>query len=111
MASVIGIVAASAMLVFGVVFFRLLDEDASEIGRIFIVFWMLIVILIMVYYGYNLKSRKVSLSALAEIDLDLPAGSGNIEEKLRSLERMKKDHLITDTEYLQKRKEIMTEKW
>lgn len=110
-ASVIGIVAASAMLVFGFVFFMLLDDDASAIGRIFIVLWMLIVIVIIVYYVYNLKSRKASSAALAEIDLDLPDHGGTIEERLRSLERLKKDHLITDAEYLQKRKEIMREKW
>ncbi|MEE9910517.1 MAG: hypothetical protein K4571_02235 [Deltaproteobacteria bacterium] len=110
-ASAIGIVAAGAMLVFGVVFFRLLDDDASEIGRIFIVLWMLIVILMIVYNVSNLKSRKASSAVLAEINLDLPDRDGNIEEKLRSLERLKKDHLITDAEYLQKRKEIMRQKW
>ena len=99
------------MLVFGIVFFRLLEDDGSSIGQIFMAFWMLIVILIIAYYVYNLKSRKASAAALAVIDLDLPDSGLAPEEKLRSLTRMKKDRLITEEEYLQKRKEIMQQKW
>ncbi|KAF0158085.1 MAG: Uncharacterized protein FD159_1232 [Syntrophaceae bacterium] len=111
MASVIGIIAAGVMLIFGIVFFGLLLEEGSGIGQIFVVFWMLIVILIIAYNVYNLKSGKASASAMAEIDLDLPESGPTVEEKLRSLERLKKDRLITEEEYLQKRKEIMQQKW
>jgi amino acid permease len=110
-ASVMGIIAASAMLLFGIVFFLLLQEDGSGIGQIFIVFWMLMIVLIIVYNVYNLKSQKGSSAALEVIDLDMADSGSTIEEKLRSLERMKKDQLITEEEYLQKRKEIMRQKW
>ncbi|MDP2852969.1 MAG: hypothetical protein Q8O28_01835 [Smithellaceae bacterium] len=112
MASVIGIIAAGVMLIFGIVFFGLLQqEEGSGIGQIFMVFWMLIVILMIAYYVYNLMSGKASSSAMAEIDLETPESGPTVEEKLHSLERLKKDRLITEEEYLQKRKEIMQQKW
>jgi len=110
-ASVIGIIAAGLMFVFGIFFFLRLGEDASDIGQIFMVFWLLIVSLIIAYYVYNLTSRKASSSALAVIDLDVPANGPGVEERLRSLTRMKKDRLITEEEYRQKREEIMQTKW
>ncbi len=111
MASVIGIIAAGVMLIFGIVFFSLLLEEGSGIGQIFMAFWMLMVILMIAYYVYNLISGKASSSAMAEIDLEIPESGPTVEEKLRSLERLKKDRLITEEEYLQKRKEIMQRKW
>lgn len=115
MASVIGIIAGSLMLLFGIVFFSLLRDDGSGdgsgIGQIFVAFWMLILILIISYYVYNLKSQKASSVAMAEIELDMPASGSSGEEKLRSLERLKKEQLITEEEYHQKRKEIMQQKW
>ena len=69
------------------------------------------VILMIAYYVYNLISGKASSSAMAEIDLEIPESGPTVEEKLRSLERLKKDRLITEEEYLQKRKEIMQRKW
>ena len=111
MASVIGIITAGVMLIFGIVFFGLLQEEGSGIGQIFMAFWMLMVIIIIAYYVYNLTSGKASSSAMAEIDLEMPESGPTVEEKLHSLERLKKDRLITEEEYLQKRKEIMQQKW
>ena len=99
------------MLLFGMVFFSLLRDDGSSIGQIFMVFWMLILIIIITYYVYNLKSQKASSVAMEEIELDTQDSGSSVEEKLRSLERLKKERLITEEEYLQKRKEIMQQKW
>jgi len=110
-ASVIGIVVGCFMLLFGIVFFSILVAEEEIIGQIFMIFWMLIMITIIGYYVYNLKSQKASSAAMAEIELDMPAGVSSGEEKLRSLERLKKEQLITDEEYQQKRKEMMQEKW
>src|SRR5512133_2453317 len=89
--AVIGIIAAGLMFVFGIFFFSRLGEDGSDVGRIFMVFWLLIVILIIAYYVYNLKSRRASCAALEVIDVDMPDSRPSVEEKLRSLSRMKKD--------------------
>jgi len=110
-ASVIGIVVGCFILLFGIVFFSILVAEEEIIGQIFMIFWMLIMITIIGYYVYNLKSQKASSAAMAEIELDMPAGVSSGEEKLRSLERLKKEQLITDEEYQHKRKEMMQEKW
>ena len=110
-ASVMGIIVGVVMLVLGMAFFSFLQEDGSDIGQIFMAFWMLILIIIIAYYVYNLNSKNPSSSAMAEIELDSPAGVSSGEEKLHSLERLRKEKLITEKEYQQKRKEIMREKW
>jgi amino acid permease len=110
-ASVMGIIVGIVMLFLGMAFFSFLQEDGSGIGQVFMAFWMLILIIIIAYYVYNLNSQNPSSAAMAEIELDMPAGVSSGEEKLRSLERLKKEQLITDEEYQQKRKEIMQEKW
>lgn len=110
-ASVIGIVVGCVMLLFGIVFFSILVAEEAIIGQIFMVFWMLIMITIIAYYVYNLKSQKASSAAMAEIELDMQGSGSSGEEKLRSLERLKKEQLITEEEYQQKRKEVMREKW
>jgi len=106
-ASVIAIIVGCGLLFFGSSFF---GGDGSGI---FMVFWKLILIIIIGYNVYNLISKKASSVATEEIDLDLPdsKGKGTVEEKLRSLEKLKKEQLITEKEYLQKRKEIMQQKW
>lgn len=111
MGSVIGIIGGCVLLVFGVVFIGSLQDDGSGMGQIFMVFWALILFVVIGYYAYNLMSKNASSVALGEIEMDQAESSGNAEEKLRSLERMKKERLITEEEYLQKRREIMQQKW
>jgi hypothetical protein len=43
--------------------------------------------------------------------LTIDPGSEDFESRLRKLESLKKDGLITDEEYQQKQGEIMKEKW
>jgi amino acid permease len=111
MASIMGIVVGIVMLILGMAFFSFLQNDGSDIGQIFMAFWMLIVVLIIAYYVYSLNARNPSSAAIAEIELDIPVSGSSGEEKLHSLERLKKEQLITEEEYQQKRKEIMQQKW
>jgi amino acid permease len=99
------------MLVFGMAFFWFLQGEGSIVGQVFMAFWMLIVVLIISFNVYNLNSNKAAPVAMEEIELDMPDGAGSVEERLRSLERMKKEQLITEAEYQQKRTEIMQQKW
>jgi amino acid permease len=103
MVSVIAIIAGCGMLLF--------FGSSFSGGGGFTALWMLGLIIIIGYNVYNLISQKASSVATEEIDLDLPDSKGTVEEKLRSLERLKKERLITEEEYLQKRKEIMQQKW
>ena len=110
-ASVMGIVVGIVMLILGMIFFSFLQNDGSDIGQVFMAFWMLILIMIIAYYLYNLNSQNSASAAMAEIELDMQNSGSSGEEKLRSLERLKKEQLITEEEYQQKRKEIMQQKW
>ena len=49
-------------------------------------------IIIIAYNVYNLKSQKASSVAMEEIELDLPDSGSAMEEKLRSLERLKRNN-------------------
>jgi amino acid permease len=113
--SVMGIIAGTAMLIFGLFFLTLLQDESSQTGRIFMLLWIFIVLCIIGYSIYNLVTTKASLAATEEIELEsgdaADQASGNFEEKLRSLERLKKDGLLSEEEYTQKRKEIMQQKW
>jgi hypothetical protein len=117
-ASIVGIITAAAMLIFGIFFLTLLDSktgEGSDIGRVFMLFWIFIVICIIAYYIYNLSASKASAAATEEIEFDSAEGTvtaGNdFDAKLRKLEQLKKDGLISSDEYALKRDEIMRQKW
>ncbi len=106
-----GIVVAAAMLVFGLVFFALLGEDGETfgIGRIFLLFWMLVVIAIGGYNFYLLYNYdKVDVGTFSG-DINMSAIS--FDEKLRKLDALHKENLISEEEYKLKRDEIMRREW
>ncbi|RJQ45965.1 MAG: hypothetical protein C4538_07570 [Nitrospiraceae bacterium] len=90
----------------------LIENDAPLVMKIifplFIVAWIGGVIFMLVYHVRNLKNAKgVSL-------IDIETGSDMQKDpmqRLRDLETLKNDRLITDDEFKKKRTEIMGEKW
>jgi hypothetical protein len=115
--SILGIVTGIAMFIFGLFSLALLmkeDNESSAIGLVFMLCWLFVLICIIAYYIYNLTANRASSSAIGEIEIETPetdSTAANFEEKLRRLERLKKDRLITEAEYAEKRKEIMQQKW
>lgn len=112
--TIMGLVAAVAMAFFGIFFMIVVTKDSStESGPMigFMILWFLILGVIIAYGIYNLTSRK----GVVEIDIGPNApeakAAPDFEEKLRKLETLKKDGLVTDEEYRIKRNEIMAEKW
>ena len=87
-------------------------------GSAFVILWVLVAFGIAAFYGYNaLSDRGVSF-----LDIDVPgppaghAGPGqppgsDFEERLRKLDALRRDGLITDAEYQEKRATILTERW
>jgi hypothetical protein len=67
----------------------------------------------LVYHFLNLKRAK----GLSLVDIDTESGSQTDEsvsdpmQKLRSLEALKKDGLISEDEFRRKREEVMQQKW
>ena len=90
----------------------------------FVVIWVLAAFGIAAFYAYNaFSARGASL-----IDIDLPedgslagldgtqpppqeASEPAFEARLRSLEALKRDGLITEAEYVEKRAAILDERW
>jgi len=109
--AVMGMVAALAMGAFGLFFLGLLIKEGSGVGIAFMAVWFVVLGVIIAYYVYTLKSRK----GIIEIEMDsaTPDGSGaqGFDARLRRLELLKKDGLVTEEEYRTKRAEIMADKW
>ncbi len=83
----------------------------SPIGILFPLIWTTIA----GFNTYMFYKNGFTDEGLAMYEIET-TGSNNIEEvsfdeKLRKLEKLKRDELITESEFNKKRKEIMNEKW
>lgn len=122
LASVVGIIGGLAALVIGIFFLAGVPGDAGESGfkGIFFFVWFLACVGIIVYYARNLATfsaadkGRIPLTAEEVVEVEpekeRPA-AGDFEARLRKLEALRRDNLIDEEEFKQKRKEIMDEKW
>jgi hypothetical protein len=112
-ASVIALIVATGMLIFGIVFLvMILNTPEPGPGIAFLAVWFIALFCIIGYYIYNLTSRKgVALIEADAETLEAAQAGTDFETKLRKLEGLKKDGLVTEEEYRAKRAEIMGEKW
>lgn len=110
------------MLMFGIAFLGLIhtvltENDApfamSIVFYIFMVGWIGMVLFQLVYHALNLKRTKGLPLVDIESEPGLPgdATQGDPMQRLRTLEKLKSDGLITEEEYRRKREEMMREKW
>lgn len=110
------------MLLFGIAFSVLIGNVLVEneapvamyfVFGVFMLAWIGAVLFMLVYHFLNLKRAK----GLSLIDIEADPSSqpdntaGNPMQKLRNLETMKHDGLISEDEFRRKREEIMQEKW
>jgi len=113
-ALIVGIVVTAAFLLMGILFFGLLAHEGSVVGMAFMGFWMVMVLIIMGIYIYNLKNYKnMDKNIAGEIVLpgSMQTGEPAFDEKLRRIEDLHKSGLITEDEFRKKRSEIMDQKW
>jgi hypothetical protein len=106
-------------MIVGIVFVFIGLFVAIPSAGIFGVFWTLIAVGITGFQAYNFFGGKGVASW--EIDIDTGANaetnnqstsvSGDFETRLRKLNRLKEDGLITEEEFKKKREEILREKW
>lgn len=111
-AAVIQLVMGLLFLMFGLVLTTVGKEDASEPSlwwalTAFQVVWVagcgaLIVYSIAVLRGWRGTSAVV---------LDIEGGGGDFDERLRKLDGLRRDGLISEEEFRRKRDEIMKEPW
>ena len=118
--SIGALVVLAFMLLFGIAFAVLIggeiysysDEPALKIlFSLIMLAWIGGVLVMIIYHVINIKRAK----GLSVIDLETEAGITTAKkepmQKLRDLEVLKKDQLISSAEYERKRREILNEKW
>jgi len=114
---VIGIIVTGFFAIFGIVFFGVLASEGSAIGMGFMIFWTLMVFVIGGTFIHSLvnynKNEKIPTAEVVDFPELVNKAESEItfDEKLRKLEQLKKEGLISEHEYAEKRKEIINQKW
>jgi hypothetical protein len=98
-------------LPFGMVFVIVSEGEARPFIAIFSVAWTVGCIALIVIAVKALRLVKKGKIEIAEIGVTSGETEGDFAVRLRDLEALKKDGLISDDEYQRKRAEIMQEKW
>ncbi len=120
-----GIVVAALFEVFGVVFaaVTLPDAYASEpgmalmIGLFFLIWIVGCSFIIVVLARVSSAPQDPAQASLIDVQFDDPvvtnqaAPKSDFDDRLRKLEGLKRDGLISDTEYRSKRSRILDENW
>jgi hypothetical protein len=115
-----GLIAVAAFFVIGLVFLALLVREGAGIGVIFMIFWLFVVALMAGGLIRNLRHYDKDAAGSVAEEIVLPDGvslpgaakSGiDFDVKLRKLEGLKNEGLISEDEYKKKRAEIMDRKW
>lgn len=115
LASILGIVGTIVILIFGIFFI----SDMQGYASVFMLRWILFGLVIIFFFLIDLISfskfqqKDIPLTAekVIEFDANDQEISRDFETKLRKIEALKKDGLLSDDEYKQKRKEILSQKW
>lgn len=105
------IIIGALFLPFGVALLSTAEGEARPFAMIFLVIWVIACIAIVVNAAKWLrliKEGSIEVAEIAGIDSET---EGGFSAKLRDLEGLRKDGLITESEYQRKRAEIMQEKW
>ena len=93
------------------------ENDASPLMTmiffLFIIMWIGTVLFMLIYHAKNFNSKKgISLIDInTETDINKTEMQRTPAERLRDLESLKKEGLITEKEHEQKRAQILSDKW
>jgi hypothetical protein len=119
-ALIAGLIVVLAFFIFGIVFFKILMEEGAGIGMIFMAFWLVVVVLMAGVLIHNWRNYDKNPERSAAEEIVLPDGTrvqtgagpgSDFNDKLRKLESLKKDGIISPEEFAKKRAEIMEQKW
>jgi hypothetical protein len=115
---IVGLIVIIAFLAFGIFFFTLLSgEPDAYIGQIFLIIWIIIVLVIGGSFVNNLINYDKNPGSSVAQEIEMPEAFNSREigisfdDKLRKLESLRKEGLISEQEYAVKRQEIMQQKW
>ncbi len=110
-----GLIVIVLMMGFGIFFMTLIaGESESGVGMVFLSVWLLVCLVIagsMLYNYFKNDDDAVIGSEITFTNDEKAEATNDIENKLRQLERLQKEKLITEEEYQSKRKAIMESEW
>ncbi len=105
------IVISVLFLLFGLVFVFMAEGEARSFVAIFALIWSAGCIALIIHAVKALRLIKKGKIEIAEITGMAGETESDFAARLRDLEELKKDDLISDEEYRRKRAEIMQGKW
>ena len=94
-----------------------MEASASELGLLiaqiaFFILWIAGCIAIIVSYIRILRGRhSPEQNALLDVHVEDSGTTGDFETRLRQLEHLRRDDLISEAEYQDKRTQILQERW
>lgn len=97
-------------MIFGLGFLIIAQGEARIFVALFVLIWEAACIAIFINAIKALRMIKNGKIEVAEIS-GLTEDKNSFASKLRELDDLKKDGLVTEEEYQRKRSEIMNEKW
>ena len=104
-------VVVSLFLPLGPVFVFVAEGEARLFVALFALIWVVGCISILLYSAKTLKLIRAGKIEIAELgDGDQPQDSA-FAQRLRDLEALKKEGLVSDAEYQKKREQILQDKW
>lgn len=112
-----GIVVAALFLIFGLVFAGVVLRESSSsepgmsllIGAFFLI-WVVVCLVLIVSFARVLRAGGGACAdSLGEVVVE--GSAEDFETRLRRLESLRRDRLITEEEYQDKRSRILGEKW
>lgn len=108
---IVQIVLGVLFMAFGLVFVFVAEGEARPFVAIFSIIWVAGCVAIIVHAAKSLRLIKKGKIQVAEVHDGAVETQRGFATKLRELEALRKEGLISEEEYRKKRAEIMAEEW
>lgn len=107
------IAAGGMFLLFGAVPLVAAEGDARPYALAFGAVWIMVCLSFIGYGVHILRSARPAVGMVLEIEggAASPAPGGDFAARLRELEKLREDRLVTEEEYRRKRAEILDARW
>ncbi len=115
-----GIAVAALFLLFGIAFAAVVLPEISDsepglrllVGLFFLVFLVVCGVLLFTFARVRSARGRPQDRSLVDLQVEEPPAPGaDFEARLRALEALRRDGLISEPEFLAKRREILGEAW
>jgi hypothetical protein len=109
------IVAGAVFLLFAAVPLGAAEGEARPFALVFGAVWIVMCLSFIGYGIHVITSDRPAVGVVLEVEGAIPGASpapaGGFAARLRDLEKLREDHLVTEEEYARKRAEILNAPW